>query len=149
MSWNYQGKIINEISDFPKDTFGFVYKIYHIPSSRIYIGKKFLELNRKKKLTKKELLEYKGKPGRTPTHRRIQVESDWKTYYGSNVELKKLVKEEPPENFIREIIRICYNKKTLTYYETKYLFNEEAIENPEKYFNQDILGKFHTSDLEL
>ena len=76
--WFYNDKEIYGIKDMPKDVFGFIYETIHIPTGKKYIGKKSLMYNQKKKLTKKELAEQTG-PGRKPTHKQIQVESDWKT----------------------------------------------------------------------
>lgn len=143
--WVYNGKIINSIDDMPSNSIGFVYQVTHTPTGRKYIGKKVLYFNRKKKLTKKELLEHTGK-GRKPTHKRITTESDWKTYYGSNPDIKKMLKEGKTDEFQREILYFCKNKKELTYMETKYLFINEVLEYPEEFWNDNILGKFFTKD---
>ena len=90
-----------DYSQFPKNTFGFVYKITHLPSEKSYIGKKVLIHNRKVKVTKKDLLVYEGVKGRKPTHKRVSKESDWKTYYGSNKLLKEVMDKEPIKNFER------------------------------------------------
>ena len=55
MKWTYQNKEVEGISDFPNETFGFVYRIVHTPTGKAYIGKKVLQHTRKVKLTKKEL----------------------------------------------------------------------------------------------
>ena len=41
MNWTYLKDEITSISQFPKDVMGFVYKITHLPTNKIYIGKKF------------------------------------------------------------------------------------------------------------
>ena len=53
MNWIYKNDEITSIDQFPKDVMGFIYKIEHIPSKKIYIGKKFLVFTRKQKLSKK------------------------------------------------------------------------------------------------
>jgi hypothetical protein len=83
--------------------------------------------------------------GRTPMKRKILSESDWRTYYGSNQEIKALIKEGKESEFEREVLIIVYSKKLLTYYECKELFIRGVLESSE-YFNGDILGKFHTQD---
>jgi len=148
MVWNYNGKEISEISHFPKNTFGFVYKIEHIPSGKSYIGKKVLYHNRKVKVTKKDLLVYEGVKGRKPTHKRVVKESDWLKYYGSNKNLTELVTKEPIKDFKRSIIKLAPNKKLLTYYETQYQFMYQVLERPDMFFNDNILGKFFTKDFE-
>jgi hypothetical protein len=144
--WLYKQEQINEISKFPENTFGFIYRIIHKPTGKSYIGKKFLFHNRKVKLTKKDLELYEGQVGRKPSYKVIQKESDWKTYWGSNIELKELLKTEPKENFEKDILKFASTKKLLTYYETKYLFVYEVLEKPEEFWNFNILGKFFTKD---
>jgi len=149
MSWNYKnGEIINEVTQFPDNTFGFVYRITHTPTGKSYIGKKVLVHNKKVKLTKKDLALYENTKGRKPSYKRTSKESDWKTYWGSNKFLLELIKTEPNENFTRDIIIVAPTKKLLTYYETKYLFIYQVLEKSDEFFNDNILGKFFTKDLE-
>ena len=156
-TWIYQGRIMNDINDFPKDTFGFIYEVYHKPTGYKYIGKKVLFFERKKRLGKKALEELreerkqKGIGGRLPISQVIRKESDWKTYYGSHPEIKKLVKESTDlrEDFERKILEIVPSKKLLTYYECKYLFINEALEPHSNYFNDNLLGKFYRKDFDV
>jgi len=134
--WLYKDKEINSIEDMPADTFGFVYLVTHTPSGKKYLGKKQLISNR-------TLPPLKG----SKRKRKIQKESDWKTYYGSQSEVKQLVKESKDKlEFIREIIIFTSTKKQLTYFETKLQFVNEVLENDE-YLNSNILGKFFRKDL--
>lgn len=145
--WLYKGKILSKLEDFGEPTpFGFVYIITHLPSEKSYIGKKVLFFNQRKNLTKKELAEVKG-PGRKPKTKIIIKESDWLSYFSSNKKLIELSKKEPNENFRREILVLTPNKKLLTYYETKLLFQNEVLEFPEKWFNDNISGHFFTKDI--
>ena len=146
MNWKYNNEIITGITDFPNGTFGFIYRLSHIPTGKAYIGKKVLFHNRKVKLTKKELKEYEGIVGRRPSYRIAVKESDWQNYWGSNKYLKELIKEEPLENFERQILICVPTKKLLTYYETKYLFVYQTLEKPDEFWNDNILGKFFTKD---
>jgi hypothetical protein len=138
--WYYLDKQIKEISDLPKETFGFIYCTTHTPTGKKYIGKKSLIYNLKKKLGKKEKALYEGK-GRPPTFKRVLKESDWKTYYGSH----SFIKESNNEDLERKILAVAYNKKELTYLECKYQFVLEVLENT-KYLNDNILGKFFDKD---
>lgn len=134
--WLYKNKEINSIEDMPTDTFGFVYLVTHTPSGKKYLGKKQLIANR-------TLPPLKGQKKK----RKIQKESDWKTYYGSQTEVKQLVKESQDKlDFVREIIIFTSTKKQLTYFETKLQFVNEVLENDE-YLNSNILGKFFRKDL--
>lgn len=148
MNWTYKKEEISDISQFPDNTYGFIYKITHLPSNKAYIGKKVLYHQRKVKLGKKELAMYEGVVGRKPSYKIAILESDWKKYWGSNKPLLELVKNEPSENFTKEILHTCSSKKLLTYYETQTLFVYRVLEEPDMYFNDNILGKFYRKDFE-
>ena len=47
MNWTYEGKEIIDISQFPENTFGFIYEVTHTPTGKKYIGKKQLFFNKK------------------------------------------------------------------------------------------------------
>jgi len=149
MNWLYKKQEIEDISHFPNNTYGFIYKITHIPTNKSYIGKKVLYHNKKIKLTKKDLELYEGVVGRRPSYKLAIAESDWKKYWGSNKTLLELLKTELKENFKREILITCPNKKLLTYYETQTLFVYRVLEEPDLYFNDNILGKFFRKDFDI
>ena len=148
MNWLYNGKEITDISQFPPNTFGFVYQVI-TPEGKKYVGKKVLYHNQKKKLTKVELAKQTGR-GRRALYKIVQKESDWKKYIGSNAKLKHQITEGEvtKDDLERQILEIALNKKHLTYLETKYLFQMEVLENPDQYYNDNILGKFFTSDFD-
>ena len=131
---------------FPEGTYGYVYQTTHLPTGKKYIGKKSLIYNQKKKIGKRELALWEGK-GRPPVYKQVQKESDWKTYFGSAKPILDIIKQGKQDEFKREILQIVNNKKMLTYYECKYLFQMGVLEKPEEYFNDNILGKFFTRDL--
>ena len=141
---SFSFKFINSIEDFPPNTFGFIYMITNKETGQFYVGKKFLYHNKKKKLTKKELAEQTG-PGRKPTHKVVQEESDWKTYWGSSKELREDIKNIGVDKFNRHILYFARNKKELTYYELKYQIIEDVLISPLSY-NDNILGKFYKKD---
>jgi hypothetical protein len=145
MNWLYKGNIIEDISQFPENTYGFVYIVTHTPTNRSYIGKKVLYHNKKTKLGKKEIATQTG-PGRKPTTKIVTKESDWKTYYGSEIEIKKLLAEGKHNEFERVILKLVDNKKLLTYFEVKHQFIYEVLEHPNGWFNNNILGKFFSKD---
>jgi hypothetical protein len=91
MSWTYKGETVKELTDFPPNTFGFVYVITHKPTNKKYIGKKVLYFSKKVKIGKKELAKMQGLVGRRPAYKLAIKESDWQTYYGSQKELKSLL----------------------------------------------------------
>ena len=106
------------------------------------IGKKNFFHTTNKKLGKKELLEIPITRGKRPTKKQVVKESDWKTYYGSSTEIKSLPKEE----MLRHVLKLCKTSKQLTYWETKYLFQYNVLED-DRYINDNILGKFYRKDL--
>jgi hypothetical protein len=147
MSWTYKQNEIGDITQFPENTFGFVYITTHKPSGKSYIGKKVLFHNRKKKLGKKEIAALTGVVGRRPSYKLIVKESDWKTYYGSQTDIKKLLIEGKKDEFERTILKCVETKKQLTYFEIKYQMLYQVLEKPDEFFNDNILGKFFTKDL--
>jgi hypothetical protein len=131
----------------PEKYFGFIYKITNKETGKFYIGKKVYWHNKKKKLTKKQLAELPPTPGRKPTHEVVRVESDWKTYWGSNKQLLADIKQYGEDKFECWIFKQCLTKKQLTYWEMHYQCKEEVLINSNKSYNDNILGKFFTKDL--
>ena len=105
MSWTYKDNKIEDITQFPDNTYGFVYICKHIPSGKAYIGKKILQFTKKVKLGKKELAALAGIVGRRPSYKLSVKESDWKTYYGSQKDIKKLLVEGKKDEFERTILK--------------------------------------------
>jgi hypothetical protein len=133
------------LDKFPEKCVGFIYKITNIKTGKYYIGRKSLFSNVKKKLTKKELAEMTG-PGRKPTKKLVTSESNWQDYWGSNKTILREIKEEGTEHFRKEILRFCFNKKQLTYWEVHYQCVNNVLLD-EKSYNDNILAKFFTRDL--
>jgi len=129
--WRFNGEIF-ESSDI-QDNFGFVYLISCNKTDRKYWGRKYFWAFRT----------------RRPSYKLAIAESDWKKYWGSNKPLLELLKTEPKENFTREILMVAPSKKLLTYYETQALFIHRVLEEPDLYFNDNILGKFYRKDFDI
>ena len=147
MNWIYKTIPMEDITQFPENTFGFVYMTTHKPTGKSYIGKKVLFHNQKKKLGKKELAALAGIVGRRPSYKLVVKESDWKTYYGSQTDIKQLLLEGKKDEFERTILKVVETKKQLTYFEIKYQMLYQVLEKPDEFFNDNILGKFFTRDL--
>lgn len=135
----------DSIEKFPSGCVGFVYKITNIKTGKFYIGRKSLFSNTKKKLTKKEIAEYEG-PGRKPTSKRITKESNWLDYWGSNKLILEEIKQSGSEDFRKEILKFCFNKKQLTYWEMHYQCVEGVLLS-DKSYNDNVLAKFFRRDL--
>lgn len=136
----------DSIDRFPENCIGFVYKIINLKTGKFYIGKKSLWSNTKKKLTRAELAEMIG-PGRKPTKKLVTKETDWLNYWGSNKVLQGEIKEQGVDTFRKEIIKFCYSKKELTYWEMHYQCVEGVLLT-DKSYNDNILAKFYRRDLE-
>ena len=146
--FTYQdGNIVeyDSVEKFPENCIGFVYKITNIKTGKFYIGKKSLFSNVRKKLTKKELAEYSG-PGRKPTKKLVTSESNWQDYWGSNKGILQEIKEEGTDSFRKEILKFCFNKKQLTYWEVHYQCVNEVLFS-DKSYNDNVLAKFFRKDL--
>ena len=133
MQWTYQNKPVDE--DSISDYVGFVYEITNLKTNRKYLGKKLLKFTRTKKVA--------GKTRRKKT----VIESDWKTYWGSNKQLLADIKQYGEENFECWIYVQCKTKKQLTYWEMHYQCKEEVLIGKDRSYNDNILGKFFTKDL--
>ena len=142
-----EGQIVeyDSVDKFPENCIGFVYKITNIKTGKFYIGKKSLFSNVRKKLTKKELAEYSG-PGRKPTKKLVTSESNWLDYWGSNKGILQEIKEEGTDSFRKEILKFCFNKKQLTYWEVHYQCVNEVLLT-DKSYNDNVLAKFFRKDL--
>lgn len=117
---------------------GFVYiiKVTIDGETKFYIGKKNFYSTRKIKLGKRE--EALRTDKRTKTYKVVK-KLDYQNYHSSNHVLKQAHKDGIPMK--RVILKLCYSKADLTYYETKYLFSMNVLES-ESYLNDNILGKF-------
>ena len=145
--FEYKGKIMESIEDFPTETFGFVYQTTH-KSGKAYIGKKVLYFNRKVNLGKRELLALPPTRGRRATTKQVVLRKvTGKTTMVVMLEIKNIIVEEGVDVFTSEILHICFNKKSLSYWENKYLFSLGVIENGDKYYNDNIEGRYFSKDL--
>lgn len=130
LDWKYNNEIFTE--EMIGDNYGFVYIITNTTTNKQYIGKKFFYSTRTKQV--------KGKK------KKLKVSSDWKTYYGSNVELQNDIKILGEENFQREIIHLCQSKGVCGYLEAKEQFNRNVLESDE-YYNSWIMIRVRQSHL--
>jgi hypothetical protein len=131
--WTYEGEEIKSLEDVPKGAVGFIYLITNL-DGYWYVGKKSLFST----VTRPPLKGQRAK-------RKVTKESKWLLYKSSN----KTVKEwEDWEINNRTIINWAYTKKHLTYLECHALFSLNVLRN-EKSLNDNILGKFFSSDLDF
>lgn len=112
------------------DWYGFVYLIENLLSGRKYIGRKYL--------TKAGYKTVKGK------RKKIRVESDWDDYYGSSSALKEDIDQYGKDSFRRTILRLCKSRGECNYFETKYIFDHDAILDP-NFYNTWVSCKIQAS----
>lgn len=138
MTWLYQGQIVNEL---PEDCIGFVYLITNNITDRKYIGKKLAKFS---KTTYKVVKLKNGTKKKKKI--RSKIDSDWQTYYGSNIELNKDVEKLGTENFTREILYYCKSKAECSYIEAREQFERKVLESTD-YYNGHIQVRVHGSHI--
>ena len=116
MTWKYQGLDFTD----PGTNFGFVYRITHLPTNKQYLGRKYFTLSATRQV--------KGKK------KRYRKDSGWQDYWGSSKELQADVDLHGQEQFSREILRLCKSKSECSYFESKYILEEDALLK-ESYYN--------------
>lgn len=103
----------NPVGEPPAGAVGYIYRITRLDTGRQYLGKKLLQFSRTKQV--------KG------VKKKMLVEQDWKTYYGSNQELQDEVAALGADKFKRDIIKFCFQKQECNYEETRYIMEERAM----------------------
>jgi hypothetical protein len=110
-------------------------------TGRKYIGKKLAKFSKttyrtvKLKNGKKKRKKIKGK-----------IESDWQTYFGSNIELNQDIDRLGAGNFTREILYYCRSKAECSYIEAREQFQRKVLESND-YYNGQISVRVHGSHI--
>ena len=133
--WIYNGKEIGD--DEVEGYASFVYIITNLENNKRYIGKKIFKTIRRQKV--------KGKVRK----KKVEKESDWKSYFGSNLVLLRDVEELGQTRFRREIVKLCKTRGTASYWEAKLQMQYEVLENPDEFYNEWVMVKVHRSHLKL
>lgn len=126
--WLYNKEPFEESGEWTS----FVYLITNLTNDKKYIGKKGFTFSKTKQV--------KGKK------KRIKVESDWKTYYGSSDDLKADVEKLGEKVFRREILRLCKSKGEASYFEAKMQFENNVLET-DGWYNSHIMLRVHKKHL--
>ena len=123
--WQFNNAPLLEI---PDNAVGFVYVITDKETGKKYIGKKNFYSTRKLKPTDK---------------RKTRIESDWKHYYSSSPILKEIASKRGIDSLQRDIIAICTTERDMNYLEVKFQFKFNVLEEPEKWYNENINGNWY------
>jgi|TARA_B110000908_G_scaffold18578_1_gene20879 hypothetical protein len=117
MTWLLEDKEYKLPIDIdPKELYGFVYLITNKKNGRKYVGKKFF-------WSKKTLPITKTRKRR----KKLLVESDWQSYYGSNRYIAEEVVEFGTDLFHREILHLCKTRGECAYMEAKEQFDRGVL----------------------
>ena len=141
--WLYFG---NPILEAPPEYAGFTYLITYVGNHplaqgrKYYIGSKIFRHKTVKLAPKKLQVTVKGKARINPVKVRGTKESDWASYFGSNLELKELVRLEPPHLFKREILAFGVTRQQCLYHEAKFIYCEGVLEK-DSYFNNWVFAR--------
>ena len=119
--WTYQGKPFTSDPIDLEPWQGFVYLITHRATGKKYVGKKSFWFSSKKKI--------KGKK----RAKRVEVESDWRDYFGSSNEVATDVEKYGEEAFTREILHLCKTKAECSYLELHEQVVRRALIEPDYY----------------
>jgi len=130
--WLYEKKQFDHES--ADSYYGFVYLIENTESGKRYIGRKYF--------TKAAARQVKGKK------KRYRKESDWKDYWGSSQRLLIDVENLGKDKFKRSILRLCKTRGECNYWEAKYQFMYDVLEN-DLYYNDNIMMKFTRRNIGL
>lgn len=132
--WYWKGGCLPSI---PSGYYGFIYKITNKENGFIYIGKKAFIHNKKTKISKK----IKKATGTRKRIEKTQVDSDWKNYFGSSSYLLDDL-EKNNYNCTREILKLCKDKTSLSFWEVVYLIEYDVLFRDDCY-NGHIGGKYY------
>jgi len=111
--WVWRGQPLTET---PKGYVGFVYVIHDSYNDRYYIGMKAFSW----------LVAGKGS-------RRRRVDSDWRTYTGSSVELNEAIRRHGVHWFDRWVLSMHRTKGSLRMEEVRQILVRDAINDPRFY----------------
>jgi hypothetical protein len=138
MTWTYNNVPVETIDD---KYVGFVYIITNCVTNKKYIGKK---LSKFSKTTTRTVTLKNGTKKKKKI--RSKIDSDWRDYYGSSVDLSADIISLGTENFTREILYYCKSKAECSYIEAREQFNRKVLESAD-YYNGQISVRVHGSHI--
>jgi len=128
--WIFKGKEFIDSTGY----YGMVYLITHRATGKQYIGRKYFTKSKIQQKTK------------TKRKKKMRVESDWQTYYGSSADLLEDVTKYGKDNFSREVLRLCVSRGETNYYEAFEILVRGALLS-DKFYNKWVSLKLHKATL--
>lgn len=118
----------------------FVYLIINTITNKKYIGRKFVNQRRRKKVTK------------SVRHKLVITESDWKYYKSSSQDVLNDIEKFGIEKFKFIVLEWCKTRLQSMYLEVEYQVKNDVLskqlDNGEfEYYNTNIMNKFFRSKL--
>jgi len=132
VNWIHNNSVFDPTPDELSRWVGFVYLITNTSTQQKYIGKKVFQVSK--------FHVVKGK------RKRHKVESNWRSYWGSNDNLLADVKELGEHNFTREILHLCISKSECSYLEVREQLARDVLLR-EDYYNHWISVRIHGKNL--
>lgn len=125
----------------PENFYGFIYLITNTKTNQKYIGKKIFWSQRTKKVAGKK------------NKKHFIKESDWAKYWSSSLDLKEIFEQYSTKFFRREILRLCPDKRSLTYSELEFQIKLDVLTaklpNGEyEFYNRNIMARFFRSTMQ-
>ena len=110
VNWFYKGKEVKNIKDCEPNALGFIYEITNLTKNKRYIGRKTII-----------------KPNYTSGIKKGQSKGvyPFTDYCGSSKSLLEDIKNG--DKYSKEIIRWCYSKAELTYYESQAIYCSDSL----------------------
>ena len=110
INWFFQGKEIKSINDCEPNALGFIYEITNLSNNKKYLGRKTIR-----------------KPNYTSGVNKGKSKGNYvfTTYCGSSKSLLEDIKSG--DTYKKEIIRWCYSKAELTYYESQAIYCSDSL----------------------
>jgi hypothetical protein len=130
-TWQYQN---TKFTEPDPALHGFVYEITNTVTGERYIGKKSFWMTKIRQVKKKR--------------KRVKVQSDWFTYYGSNKRLTDDVTSLGEAAFTRTILRLCASKAECSYWEAKEQFVRGVLET-DGWYNEWIMVRVRKNNIKV
>ena len=135
-TWLYNSKPLTQP---PPKSIAFVYLIHNPITNKSYIGKKQFYTN---KITQKTITKNDG--SKIVKKKKIQIQSDWQSYNGSN---STLIEHSKIHILQKTILHICYSKSQASYLELKEQMIRDVILSP-LYYNDWVNAKITRKHLQ-